>query len=52
MRSPSKPILLRFLVRPFDVRSLALQNALIRIVSMPPLRAPRIRLRDVIRETT
>ena len=49
MNSIEKPIRLRFLVRPVDVRNVALQNALFSNVSMTPLRAPRVRLRDVVR---
>ncbi len=48
MNSIEKPIRLRFLVRPVDVRNVALRNALISIVSMTPRRAPHVRLRDVL----
>ena len=49
MKSIEKPIRLRFLVRPVDVRNVALRNALFSIVSMTPKQAPRVRLRDIVR---
>ena len=50
MNSIEKPIRLRFLVRPFEQRNMSLKSAVLQTVLMAPMRAPRVRLRDVVRK--